>query len=221
MKPSVNNLEKPEAERGFLRPLRRYLFLYRSFLVHNLKNEMIYRANFIIAVLMDLFFMGVAFLLLETKSVVQFALLFGTTWLVNSLVFAGILLSVLLAVALSMKVRIRAPQRLYVVLIAFIALSFVVPSSALLGLPVAPRFLAAILLAFSPIFVANLVFAERFARVENATTAFGANLLGAMVGGTLEYLSLLTGYRVLLLVVAVIYGLAFFTGRRDLNVVRS
>ena len=40
----------------------------------------------------DLFFMGAAFLLLETKSVVQFALLFGTTWFVNSLVFVGILL---------------------------------------------------------------------------------------------------------------------------------
>src|SRR5207244_8475925 len=38
----------------------------------------------------DLFFMGAAFLLLETKSVVQFALLFGTTWLVNALVFAGV-----------------------------------------------------------------------------------------------------------------------------------
>src|SRR5690606_28846382 len=47
----------------------------------------------------DLFFMGVAFMLLETKSVVQFALLFGTTWLVNSLVFLGVLLSVLVAVA--------------------------------------------------------------------------------------------------------------------------
>jgi SAM-dependent methyltransferase len=43
---------------------------------------------------LDLFFMGAAFLLLETKSVVQFALLFGTTWFVNALVFAGILLSV-------------------------------------------------------------------------------------------------------------------------------
>ena len=31
----------------------------------------------------DLFFMGAAFLLLETKNVVQFALLFGTTWFVN------------------------------------------------------------------------------------------------------------------------------------------
>ena len=39
----------------------------------------------------DLFFMGAAFLLLETKSVVQFALLFGTTWFVNALVFIGIL----------------------------------------------------------------------------------------------------------------------------------
>src|SRR6478735_10078543 len=35
----------------------------------------------------DLFFMGVAFLLLETKNVATFALLFGTTWLVNALVF--------------------------------------------------------------------------------------------------------------------------------------
>ena len=39
----------------------------------------------------DLFFMGVAFLLLETKNVVQFALLFGTTWFVNAFVFGGVL----------------------------------------------------------------------------------------------------------------------------------
>src|SRR5205823_11918608 len=32
---------------------------------------------------LDLFLMGAAFLLLETKNVVQFALLFGTTWFVN------------------------------------------------------------------------------------------------------------------------------------------
>ena len=45
-----------------------------------------------------LFFMGAAFLLLETKNVVQFALLFGTTWAVNAAVFAGVLLSVLAAI---------------------------------------------------------------------------------------------------------------------------
>ena len=35
--------------------------------------------------------------------------------------------------------------------------------------------------------------------------AFAVNLLGAMVGGALEYLALLTGYRALLLVVAGLY----------------
>ena len=42
--------------------------------------------------------MGAAFLLLETKNVATFALLFGTTWLVNALVFAGVLVTVLAAV---------------------------------------------------------------------------------------------------------------------------
>src|SRR5262249_60226727 len=47
---------------------------------------------------LDLAFMGAAFLLLETKNVVQFALLFGATWFVNALVFAGVLVAVYLAV---------------------------------------------------------------------------------------------------------------------------
>ena len=61
----------------------------------------------------DLFCMGAAFLLLETKSVVQFALLFGTTWFVNSLVFAGILLAVLAAVEVARRVRLPSPGVLY------------------------------------------------------------------------------------------------------------
>ena len=35
--------------------------------------------------------------------------------------------------------------------------------------------------------------------------AFGANLLGAMVGGVAEYLSLVTGYQMLLVLVAAAY----------------
>jgi hypothetical protein len=36
-----------------------------------------------------------------------------------------------------------------------------------------------------------------------------------MVGGALEYLSLVTGYRVLLIVIGGLYGLAFITGLRS------
>jgi hypothetical protein len=165
----------------------------------------------------DLLFMGVAFMLLETKSVVQFALLFGTTWLVNALVFLGVLLSVLVAVAVSRRVTFRHPARLYVVLLASLALSYLIPPSALLDLAVVPRFVAAVLLAFFPIFTANLVFTQRFKDTAQSTVAFGANLLGAMVGGLLEYGALVAGYRNLVLVVAIVYGLAFLTGRKHLT----
>lgn len=166
----------------------------------------------------DLFCMGAAFLLLETKSVVQFALLFGTTWFVNALVFLGVMLSVLAAVLLSQKVSFRRPQRLYVLLLAGLALAWAVPPSALLELPFLPRFLAAVTLAFLPIFTANLVFAQRFKSTSASATAFGANLLGSMFGGILEYTSLIIGYRALLIVVGVLYGLAFLAGRRELGV---
>jgi hypothetical protein len=71
-------------------------------------------------------------------------------------------------------------------------------------------------LAFAPIFIANLVFARRFRDAGDSTTALGANLLGAMGGGLLEYLALVTGYRALLILVALLYALAFLTGRGHL-----
>jgi hypothetical protein len=163
---------------------------------------------------LDLAFMGAAFLLLETKSIVQFALLFGTTWFVNSLVFAGVLLAVYLAVETARWVRLPPPAVLYGALIVALAVAWIVPQESLLGLPVAPRFLAASALAFAPVYLANLVFAQRFSGVEAAGTAFAANLLGAMVGGTLEYVSLITGYQFLLIIAGVLYSLAFITGLR-------
>lgn len=165
---------------------------------------------------LDLWFMGAAFLLLETKNVVQFALLFGTTWFVNAAVFAGILLSVLAAVEVARRVRLPRPGHLYLALLAALAATWAVPPEALLALSAPVRFLAATVVAFTPIFLANLVFAQRFKDTGASTVAFGANLLGAMVGGMLEYLSLLWGYRSLLVLVAVLYGLAFLTGRRHL-----
>jgi len=80
----------------------------------------------------------------------------------------------------------------------------------LLSLDAVPRFGVAVALAFMPILLANLVFAERFRAVGSSTIAFGANLLGAMVGGVLEYSSLIVGYQDLLALVGLLYALAFF-----------
>jgi SAM-dependent methyltransferase len=162
----------------------------------------------------DLFFMGAAFLLLETKAVVQFALLFGTTWFVNALVFAGVLAIVLLAIEVERRIHIGRPLLLFGLLFIGLLVAWLVPTDALLGFSIVPRFLLAITLAFFPIFVANLIFAERFRDTADPTAAFGANLLGAMLGGTLEYLSLLVGFRSLLFVVAALYAVAYLTRPR-------
>jgi hypothetical protein len=167
---------------------------------------------------LDLAFMGAAFLLLETKNVVQFALLFGTTWFVNSLVFTGVLLSVLAAIEVTNRLPLPPPAVLYAMLAGALAAAWVVPQESLLQFSPLPRFLLAAAIAFGPIFIANLIFNQRFRDTESSTAAFAANLLGAMLGGAAEYLALITGYRFLLVVVGALYLCAFIAGRARIGV---
>jgi SAM-dependent methyltransferase len=157
----------------------------------------------------DLFFMGAAFLLLETKSVTTMALLFGSTWVVNAVVFAGVILAVLAAVEMTRRYRTPPLAWLFAGILVSLAVAYAVPNGAVLGLSLPLRLAAATMLAFTPIFLANIAFAKRFSETADSRSAFGVNILGAMVGGCLEYVALLTGYRHLLLIVAALYLAAF------------
>ena len=160
------------------------------------------------------FFMGAAFLLLETKSLAFFSLLFGTTWLVNSLAFAGILTSVLIANLIVMKSGLRGRRAIYLMLFITLAVAYFVPARVFLEIdPAAVRYAAAVIFTFAPIFFANLVFSREFRDADESTRAFGWNLMGAVAGGGLEYLSLLTGYRNLLWIVAFCYLMVIVTRR--------
>jgi SAM-dependent methyltransferase len=160
------------------------------------------------------FVLGAAFLLLETRSLVSFSLLFGSTWLVNALAFFAILASVLLAIAVNATIRLRRPALLYALLFGAIGLAYLVPPESLLIDPPGLRYVLAAGLAFAPVFFANLVFTYSFRDTKRADMAFASNLLGAMAGGALEYLALLTGYRALLLVVALLYLVAWLLATR-------
>ena len=163
-----------------------------------------------------MFFLGAAFMLLETRSLVTFALLFGSTWLVNSLVFFAILCSVMLAVFLSSRFPLRPSVPLYGVLVAALLLAYFIPQEAFLSITVLPlRYALASLVAFLPVFVANLVFAGSFKGTgPTADVAFASNLIGIMLGGMLEYASLLIGYQNLLLIVIGFYLLSAVLLRR-------
>jgi Spermine/spermidine synthase domain len=159
------------------------------------------------------FLLGAAFLLLETRSLTLFSLLFGTTWTVNAMAFAAILLSVLLAIAVN--AAIRPPQAVLYSGLAFaLVIAYVLPPSALLFDPAWLRYLAAAVIAFAPVFFANLVFTASFRDTPTADMAFASNLIGAMVGGVLEYAALVTGYQALLILVAVLYLAAYLAGSR-------
>jgi hypothetical protein len=92
--------------------------------------------------------------------------------------------------------------------------AFVLPPESLLIDPPALRYLLAGIVAFAPVFLANLVFTYSFRDTRTADMAFASNLLGAMAGGAMEYVALLTGYRALLLVVAALYLLAWLFATR-------
>lgn len=159
------------------------------------------------------FFLGAGFMLLETKSLVTFSLLFGTTWLVNSLVFAAILAFILLAIGVNHRSPLPNLRPLYFMLFAVLATNFFLPPSFFLTFPQIPRYLLASLFYFTPLFLANLIFAGLFRRSKSSTTDFASNLLGALLGGICEYISLITGYRALTLLVATFYTLSLFSKR--------
>src|SRR5439155_25892344 len=149
----------------------------------------------------------------EPKSLVSFSLLFGSTWILNALAFFAILASVLLAIGVTAWLRPRHSWPFYIGLFIALALAYLVPPERLLLDPLALRYALAAVVAFAPVFFANLVFTYSFRDVRAADMAFASNLLGAMVGGILEYLALITGYRLLVLLVGALYLLAYLLAR--------
>ncbi len=164
------------------------------------------------------FFLGAAFLLLETKSITQFALLFGSTWMVNALVFFAILLLVLAAIRLVDRLRIGSLTPWYIALGLSLVIQFLVPLSIVLPLSPALRYVLGALLTLFPVFLGNVIFARTFRDSTHNATNFAFNLLGAAAGGILEYSAMLIGYQYLVLVVMAMYALAFimpYVGRRQ------
>ncbi len=155
------------------------------------------------------FFLGMAFLLLETKSIILFSLFFGATWIVNALVFFAILLLVLLSIYFVKAIKINNIKIFYIALFICIAIQYFFPMQTLLLLPPFLRYAAVSLFTLSPVFIGNIIFSETFKSSSNNTVNFASNILGAAMGGIVEYLALISGYKNLALVILVFYMLAF------------
>ncbi len=155
-----------------------------------------------------MFFLGAGFMLLETKSVVHMALLFGSTWYVNSIVFAAVLIMILLANLFVHQFKPKNTTPFYALLILSLIIGIVVPMNTFLALPGALKIIASCAVTFAPIFFAGIVFATTFSESKNPGLDFGCNIAGVMLGGLCENLSLMLGFSNLLGVAILFYVLS-------------
>ena len=154
------------------------------------------------------FSMGAGFLLLETQVVSRLALYFGTTWQVNGIVIGAILVTLLVSNAVIERQPRFWPRWCTLSgLLGGLLLAYAVPFGRIPGSAAFVGWLAAGLFAI-PVFFAGILFASEFQKADSPSAALGANMLGAVVGGLLENLSLIIGMKALLIVAVFLYGLA-------------
>jgi SAM-dependent methyltransferase len=157
-----------------------------------------------------MFLMGAAFLLIETRGVTALSLLFGSTWIVNAAVFGGVLVIALGANALVRRWRFTDVRIAYAFLFAALTISYVIAPQALLELPMAVRGIVGSLVNALPIGFAGLAFSTLLRLSPQPEAALGSNLLGAVLGGCLEYVSMVVGLRALTLLALALYLGALF-----------
>jgi SAM-dependent methyltransferase len=151
------------------------------------------------------FFLGSAFMLLETMSITSLALLFGSTWVVTSIVVAAIMVMILLATSLVSVFKLQKVGWLYGVLFVSLATGYFVPLAAFLDLSPWLKLTSSCIFFSFPILIAGMIFAIFFRDAPYRDKALAFNLIGLVAGGLSEYTSLVTGFKYLLILAALMY----------------
>jgi hypothetical protein len=157
--------------------------------------------------------LGAAFALLETRGITEIALVFGSTWLTNTIVIGAILVMILLANLVVSRWRPRLGL-VYGSLFVVLALDYLLPLQGLLAFGFWVQVVAAGIRVAAPLFFSGIIFARWFERTTTPGSALGANLVGAVIGGLLEYTSLVIGLRELYLLAILFYAASFLISSR-------
>ena len=154
------------------------------------------------------FSMGAGFILLETQVISRLALFFGTVWQVNGIVISALLIALLIAnIAVERRSQPISAAWALVGLLAGLLFAYWFPFSAI-QLPAAMVGLIGVVVFSIPVVFAGILFSSVFRTAASPSAALGANILGAVVGGLLENLSLILGMRALLLAAIAVYCFA-------------
>ncbi len=155
------------------------------------------------------FFLGAAFLLIETRGITELALVFGTTWVVSSVVIAAVLVVILLANLYVSRVREPRLTIHYTMLAASLLAGYLIPIHRLLAVSWHVAAIGATALLVLPLLFAGVIFATSLRRCRSVPSAFASNLLGAILGGLCEYASMAVGFRLLYVIGLALYAASY------------
>ena len=162
-----------------------------------------------------MFFMGSAFLLVETKNLSQLSLLFGATWVTNAVVFSSIFAMAIAANLIVERWPVPRLPFLFAALWVALLLSYFVPFSELTQLSPIARGLIGGGVTALPVLFSSLIFAKMFQHTTAAANALGTNILGGLFGGALEAFSIFFGIKAMALLAIAVYGAAAFSNQRQ------
>ncbi len=157
---------------------------------------------------LSFFFLGVGFMLIETKGITEMGLTFGNTWQVIGVVIAGILTMAFLGNCLVQWLDIRRSLVPYLGLLLALGIGWLAASSGGFASTPLGRLETAVLLTL-PLLFSGIVFSTLLSSTKQISAIMAMNLLGAICGGLLEYNSMYFGFRALYVMAIVCYGLAF------------
>ena len=160
------------------------------------------------------FFLGAGFMLVETKGITELALTWGSTWIVISVVIAAILLLAFLANALVMRAGPPSSWITYPLLLGALCLGLLLNQESITASLPGGGAVAVTLLLTLPLFFSGFAFSAELEKSASVQAALSANLMGAMLGGFLEYNAMAQGFSFLYWLAAVMYILAWLTSRK-------
>ena len=151
------------------------------------------------------FFLGAGFMLVETKGITEIAKIYGSTWIVVSVVIAAVLLMSFIANLIVMKKIKISLLATYTLLLISLILGYYLFTKGSTQMPSDINKIIMPIILTLPILFSGIAFSKELLKLQSISQALSSNILGAMLGGFLEYNSMYFGFSNLYVLAGAIY----------------
>ena len=157
------------------------------------------------------FFLGVGFMLMETKGITELAKIYGSTWVVVSVVIISVLFMAYIANLLVIKKFKISNNQIYFLLLLSILVSLGITFVNYYNYPTYLLKIFVPIILTLPVLFSGLAFSRELIKSGSTANTLSCNILGALVGGLLEYNSMYFGFKFLYLLAFVAYLMAYLS----------